>query len=70
VRSGAFGAGIGEFVEASEGGLKIILLAPNPPFRFAGGIRMKLVVFAQTPPPHHGQSYMVELLVRGLQSAD
>lgn len=31
---------------------------------------MKVVVFAQTPPPLHGQSYMVELLVRGLQAAD
>ena len=31
---------------------------------------MKLVVFAQTPPPLHGQSYMVELLLRGLSSAD
>ena len=26
---------------------------------------MKLLVFAHTPPPHHGQSYMVELMVRG-----
>jgi glycosyltransferase involved in cell wall biosynthesis len=33
-------------------------------------IRMKLVVFAQTPPPFHGQSYMVELLVRGLSEND
>ncbi len=27
---------------------------------------MKLVVFAHTPPPHHGQSYMVELMLQGL----
>ena len=27
---------------------------------------MKLLVFAHTPPPHHGQSYMVQLLVEGL----
>ena len=27
---------------------------------------MKLLVFAHTPPPHHGQSYMVKLLVDGL----
>lgn len=26
---------------------------------------MKLLVFAHTPPPHHGQSYMVKLLVDG-----
>ena len=26
---------------------------------------MKLVVFAHTPPPHHGQSYMVRLLLDG-----
>lgn len=27
---------------------------------------MKLVLFAQTPPPHHGQSYMTQLLLAGL----
>lgn len=27
---------------------------------------MKLLVFASTPPPHHGQSYMVQLLLDGL----
>ncbi|PWU15582.1 MAG: hypothetical protein C5B50_15220 [Verrucomicrobia bacterium] len=27
---------------------------------------MKLLVFAHTPPPHHGQSYMVELMLGGL----
>jgi glycosyltransferase involved in cell wall biosynthesis len=27
---------------------------------------MKLLVFAHTPPPHHGQSYMVELMLAGL----
>ena len=26
---------------------------------------MKLVVFAHTPPPHHGQSYMVKLMLDG-----
>jgi glycosyltransferase involved in cell wall biosynthesis len=26
---------------------------------------MKLVVFAHTPPPHHGQSFMVESMLRG-----
>ena len=26
---------------------------------------MKLLVFAHTPPPHHGQSYMVKLMVEG-----
>lgn len=30
---------------------------------------MKLLVLAQIPPPHHGQSAMVELLVRGLPEA-
>jgi glycosyltransferase involved in cell wall biosynthesis len=39
-------------------------------FGFLKGIRMKLVVFAQTPPPLHGQSYMVELLVRGMAEND
>ncbi len=27
---------------------------------------MKLLVFAHTPPPHHGQSYMVQLMLAGL----
>jgi len=27
---------------------------------------MKLLIFAHTPPPHHGQSYMVQLLLNGL----
>lgn len=27
---------------------------------------MKLLIFAHTPPPHHGQSYMVQLLLEGL----
>src|SRR5438876_11333710 len=26
---------------------------------------MKLLVFAHKPPPHHGQSYMVELMLNG-----
>ena len=29
------------------------------------GKLMKVVVFAHTPPPHHGQSYMVELMLQG-----
>src|SRR5689334_14483254 len=29
----------------------------------SAGHRVKLVVFAHTPPPHHGQSYMVGLLL-------
>jgi glycosyltransferase involved in cell wall biosynthesis len=29
------------------------------------GATMKLVVFAHTPPPHHGQSYMVKLMLDG-----
>ncbi|HWD17661.1 MAG TPA: glycosyltransferase family 4 protein [Verrucomicrobiae bacterium] len=28
---------------------------------------MKLLVFAHTPPPHHGQSYMVQLMLEGLR---
>ena len=28
-------------------------------------IGMKLLVFAHTPPPHHGQSYMVKLMLEG-----
>lgn len=27
---------------------------------------MKLLLFAHTPPPHHGQSYMVQLMLNGL----
>lgn len=27
---------------------------------------MKLLIFAHTPPPHHGQSYMVQLMLNGL----
>lgn len=30
---------------------------------------MKLLVFAHTPPPHHGQSYMVQLLLDGLKGS-
>jgi hypothetical protein len=26
---------------------------------------MKLLVFAHTPPPHHGQSYMIQLMLNG-----
>jgi glycosyltransferase involved in cell wall biosynthesis len=30
---------------------------------------MKLLVFAHTPPPHHGQSFMVQLLLDGLKDS-
>ncbi len=30
-----------------------------------GGTPLKLLVFAHTPPPHHGQSYMVQLMIEG-----
>src|SRR4051812_20062101 len=30
---------------------------------------MKLLVFAHKPPPHHGQSYMVQLLLDGLKGS-
>jgi glycosyltransferase involved in cell wall biosynthesis len=33
--------------------------------RIAAEAAMKLLVFAHTPPPHHGQSYMVQLMVAG-----
>src|SRR6266403_1228560 len=37
--------------------------------RFCGMVRplklVKLLVFAHTPPPHHGQSYMVQLMLAG-----
>ena len=36
------------------------------PRTFAQILRhMKLLVFAHTPPPHHGQSYMVQLMLEG-----
>ena len=28
---------------------------------------MKIVIFAHTPPPFHGQSYMVKLMLDGLR---
>src|SRR3954464_12665344 len=31
----------------------------------AADSEMKLLVFAHTPPPHHGQSYMVQLMLNG-----
>lgn len=31
---------------------------------------MKVVVFPHTPPPHHGQSYMVELMLRGFERTE
>jgi glycosyltransferase involved in cell wall biosynthesis len=57
-------------VEVAARRLKIILLARARAFRFAGAIRMKLVVFAQTPPPLHGQSYMVALMLEGFRACD
>ncbi len=33
------------------------------------GVFMKLLVFAHTPPPHHGQSYMVQLMLGKLAFA-
>src|ERR1700676_2306655 len=38
---------------------------PSNPQPRASGSRMKLLVFAHTPPPHHGQSYMVQLMLAG-----
>src|SRR5437870_2071919 len=32
----------------------------------SGSRKMKLLVFAHKPPPHHGQSYMVQLLLERL----
>lgn len=46
-----------------------ILLAALAAFRFPVRVRMKVVVFAHTPPPHHGQSYMVELMLNGFANA-
>ncbi len=31
---------------------------------------MKLLVFAHTPPPHHGQSFMVQVMLDGLKAED
>src|SRR5882757_8260343 len=36
-----------------------------PRFRPNSSLDMKLLVFAHTPPPHHGQSYMVQLMLAG-----
>jgi len=33
-------------------------------------LEMKLLVFAHTPPPYHGQSYMVKLMLDGLREGD
>lgn len=38
----------------------------NPPLP----VPMKLLVFAHTPPPHHGQSYMVQLMLEGFRRAE
>jgi glycosyltransferase involved in cell wall biosynthesis len=46
-----------------------ILLAALAAFGFPVRGRMKVVVFAHTPPPHHGQSYMVELMLKGFADA-
>jgi glycosyltransferase involved in cell wall biosynthesis len=46
---------------------KIFLRRPFSP-KFTpkpAGLSMKLLVFAHTPPPHHGQSYMVKLMLDG-----
>jgi hypothetical protein len=32
------------------------------------GLKPRVLVFAHIPPPHHGQSVMVELMLRGLQN--
>lgn len=39
------------------------LLADDPGGNGSG--KMKLLVFAHVPPPHHGQSYMVQLMLNG-----
>ena len=31
------------------------------------GRKLKILVFAHVPPPHHGQSVMVEIMLEGLQ---
>src|SRR5207247_1905809 len=36
-----------------------------PPSRHIATYPMKLIVFSHTPPPHHGQSYMVQLMLAG-----
>ena len=38
------------------------MVTPNWPFNLKC---MKVLVFAHTPPPHHGQSYMVQLMLDG-----
>lgn len=43
---------------------RIVSLPPAAPP--APAVPLKLVVFAHTPPPHHGQSYMVKLMLDGL----
>ncbi len=45
----------------------ILAIFAQTPKVFSGIVRreMKLLVFAYTPPPHHGQSYMVKLLLDG-----
>src|SRR5882672_4094107 len=37
----------------------------GPPASHIATYPMKLLVFAHTPPPHHGQSYMVQLMLAG-----
>src|SRR6185436_11686697 len=38
---------------------------PFRPARLCFSLGMKLLVFAHIPPPHHGQSYMVQLMLDG-----
>jgi glycosyltransferase involved in cell wall biosynthesis len=41
-------------------------LSSSPAFdQICRNVSMKLLVFAHTPPPHHGQSYMVKLMLDG-----
>lgn len=39
--------------------------AVRPSYIVSRQTEMKLLVFAHTPPPHHGQSYMVQLMLNG-----
>jgi glycosyltransferase involved in cell wall biosynthesis len=57
-------AGITSFIPAAAGELDFLCggISPKLP---AGKLRMKLLVFAHTPPPHHGQSYMIQLILDG-----
>ena len=41
---------------------------PATRYQITGATALKLLVFAHTPPPFHGQSHMVQLLLEGLRS--